>query len=104
MSDIVTTDLAEFGFKELHEAGNILKAYGSHGLEAFEHDGVKLMFNTYSGYVFLTNSDCQVAMMNGNNLELFFNCPECGHEGFKDEMQHKGNAECARYLDEIGGN
>lgn len=101
MNEIITTDLAEFGFRELHLAGNLLKAYGSNGLDGFEHNGVQVMMNKNSGNVFLTNSECQVAMMNGNDLELFYSCPECGHEGFADEMDHEGNKECRRYLKEI---
>jgi len=61
------------------------------------------MFNTYSGYVFLTNSEYQVAFMNGNNLEIWYNCPYCGHEGFKEDMEHDfESSECIRYLIEIG--
>ena len=99
-----TTDLSDFGYRELAMAGKLLTAYAHErkGPEDFEPDGVTVMMNTSSGNVFLTNSEHQVAMMNGDKLESFYTCPECGHEGFKDEMQHEGDAECARYLREIG--
>ena len=104
MNEITTTDLAEFGFKELHEAGNLLKNYGSNVLDGFYHDGVQLMFNENSGNVFLTNSDCQVAMMNGNDLEQFYSCPECGHEGFLEDMKHgEDNKDCTEYVKQIKG-
>jgi len=41
--------------------------------------------------------------MNGNNLEIWYNCPYCGHEGFKEDMEHDfESSECIRYLIEIG--
>lgn len=101
MDEITTTDLAEFGHRELHMAGNLLKAYAQNGLEGFNHDEVRVMMNKNSGNVFLTNSDFQVGMMHGNNLELFYSCPECGHEGFLEDMDHDGGEECRRYLKEI---
>lgn len=101
--EITTTDLADFGFRELHEAGNLLKAYASNGIEGFTHDKVRVMMNRNSGNVFLVNSDYQVAMMNGNDLELFYSCPECGHEGFIDDMDHDGNRECKQYYKDIKG-
>jgi hypothetical protein len=99
---IVTSDLADFGFRELRELEFILKAWREKGLpDDFNDDEVVPSFNTNSGYVFLTNSDYQVAMMNGDRLESFYNCPECGHEGFADEMEHEGNKECKEYLKDI---
>lgn len=100
--EITTTDLSEFGFRELHMAANLLKAYASNGLEGFNHDEVRVMMNKNSGNVFLTNSDCAVGMMNGNTLELFYSCPECGYEGFLEEMDHnEDNKDCQDYLEDI---
>lgn len=100
--EITTTDLAEFGFRELHEAGNLLKAYASNGLDGFTHDEVRVMMNKNSGNVFLVNSEYQVAMMNGNKLELFYSCPNCGHEGFKEEINHNPeDADCREWLKSI---
>jgi hypothetical protein len=102
MESTTTTDLAEFGFRELDLAADLLKAYASHGLDGFFHDGVQVMFNKNSGNVFLVNSDCQVAMMNGNTLEQFYSCPQCGHEGFKEDMQHgEDDKDCQEYLKDI---
>lgn len=103
MDEIVTSDLSNFGWRERKMAAELLTASCSQGLpDDFEDDGVNIAMNTHSGNVFLTNSEYQVAMMNGDTLESFYSCPQCGHEGFKDEMGHDGNAECRRYLKEIG--
>ena len=62
-----------------------------------------IAFNTRSGCVFLANSEFEVVMMNGVTLEEWFNCLECGHEGFKEDMKHgEDSAECIDYLSEIG--
>ena len=100
--EIVTEDLSEFGYREKAMAGELLTAYkGAHDKARFLGDGVKVAFNRHSGCVFLTDEDYNTAMMNGDNLEDWFTCPECGHEGFLEDMPHDGNEECKRYLREI---
>lgn len=102
MNEITTTDLAKFGNREKAMAAELLTELSKGNLpDDFNDDEVTVMMNTNSGNVFLTNSDFQVAMMNGDTLESFYSCPECGHEGFADEMEHEGGRECRRYLKEI---
>lgn len=102
--EITTTDLSKFGWRERKEAEELLRTSREQGFpEDFEYDETTIMFNMESGSVFFTNADFQVAMMNGDKLESFYSCPYCGHEGFKEEMEHDAeNAECTRYLKEIG--
>jgi hypothetical protein len=104
MSDeVVTSDLSRFGSRELKMLEKLLRAWREHGLpEDFYNDEVVPAMNMNSGYVFLTNSDYQVALMNGDKLESFYSCPECGHEGFKEDMQHDGSSHCRRYMRDIG--
>lgn len=52
----------------------------------FNDDEVHPMMNQYSGNVFLTNSDFQVAMMNGDTLESFYTLSYHGEEGFIDDL------------------
>jgi hypothetical protein len=86
MTDIATTDLSKFGYRERVIARELLEAWEVQGLpEDFEETEVTIMFNTYSGNVFLTNSEFQVSMMNGDSLEFFYSCPQCGNEGFDSE-------------------
>lgn len=87
MENITTTDLGDFGHRERVMAEELLKAWREQGLpEDFSDDKVTLMMNTSSGHVFLVNEDFQVAMMNCDKLESFYNCPECGNEGFADDI------------------
>lgn len=90
MTDITTTDLSKFGYRERVIARELLETWEVQGLpEDFEYNEVTIMFNIYSGNVFLTNSEFQVAMMNGDTLESFYSCLECGNEGFDGENGHE---------------
>ena len=93
-----TTDLKEFGFRELRMAADLLRAYCESPPD-FLSDGVHLMMNTHSGCVFLTDEDFDVAMMNGDALKQFHSCPECGAEGFAEELPD--NECCQLYLQEV---
>lgn len=98
----IITDLSEFGWREKHLAGRLLTE-ACKGLPSdFNDDAVTVMMNLNSGDVFLTNEDFQVAMMNGDKLEIFYSCPNCGHEGFAEEMEHgEDDEECQSYLKDI---
>jgi hypothetical protein len=101
--DVVTSDLSQFGYRERKMAAELLTASVEQGFpQDFDDEGVTVAMNGNSGNVFLTNANYEVAMMNGPKLESFYSCPECGHEGFKEDMTHEGGAECARYLKDIG--
>ncbi len=82
-SDVYTEDLADFGRRERAEAARLLAEPLP---ETFYNDGVKLAFNRNSGNVFLVNSDYQVAMMNGVDLQVFHTTPYEGHEGFIEDL------------------
>lgn len=84
MQNITTTHFSKFGYRERKLAEQLLKAWNEQGLpEDFYNEEVTIM---YSGSVFLTNSEFQVAMMNGDKLESFYTDFETGEEGFKDEL------------------
>ncbi len=92
-----TTDLKDFGFREIKMAAELLQAYCESPPE-FLDGGVHLMMNTHSGYVFLTDEDFNVAMTNGDTLEQFHSCPECGGEGFARDLPD--NECCQQFLKE----
>ena len=103
MDEITTTDFSKFGYRERKMAEELLTAWNKDGLpEDFHDDEVTIMMNMNSGNVFLTNSEYQAGMMNGDTLETWHNCPICGHEGFKEDMLHEGDSDCEEYLKEIG--
>lgn len=70
---MTTTNLSDFGYRELEMLEELLRAMREHGLpEDFYNNEVHPMMNQISGNVFLTNSEYQVAMMNGDKLESFY--------------------------------
>ena len=111
INEVTTTDLAQFGAREKAMAGDLLLAMSDKGLPLdFYDDQVTVMMNRNSGNVFLTNSDYQVAMLtDAGNLESFYSCPQCGHEGFFKDMhpdthvenQYGDFKECKRYYKDI---
>lgn len=94
-----TTDLGDFGFRELRMAAELLTAYCESPPD-WLGDGVRIMMNTYSGYVFLTDEDFNVAMINGDSLAQWHVCPECGAEGFAEDLPDDDC--CQAYLREAG--
>jgi hypothetical protein len=88
VNEITTTDFSRFGNRERRMAKEILNAWENQGLpEGFYDEEVVIMFNTHSGCVFLTNSEFRVAMMNGDKLELWYNCAYCEEEGFLEDLE-----------------
>lgn len=108
---ITTTNLSDFGLRELKELELLLKAMRENGLPPdFNDDSVTPMFNMNSGYVFLTNSDCQVAMQDNGKLYTYYSCPECGNEGAYEDLHDPAYHEddgadcCEEYLKECRSN
>mgnify|MGYP003113101840 CR=1 FL=1 len=91
-----TQDLSQFGYREKEEAATLLQAQGSHRDDTqFLGDGVNVEFNPMSGYVFLVDEDYHVAMMNGDRLEDFHTCFDCGGEGLaSDFIEDNGSSRC----------
>jgi len=86
MNEMTTTDLSRFGYRERKMTRELLQAWEDQGLPVdFTNEEVTVMCNLYSGNVFLTNSEYQTAMLNGDKLESFYSCPNCGNEGFDNE-------------------
>lgn len=93
---ICTTDLSKFGDTELQKAIKLLQALSrTHwskvkmtdiALARFELDGVKLKFNSFSGEVFLSNSDKQELLMNEGKADLILHLIDSDEEGFYVEL------------------
>lgn len=93
MRDPLTSDLAEFGARERALVVELLAAWERHGLPLdFDSDEVRPMFNRESGYVFLTNSSYEVAVVRecacrptGELVSHYWLSYE-GHEGTLEEL------------------
>ena len=98
-----TKDLSKFGQRELKIAGELLSTLNTNKDQTkFLGQGVSVEFNPMSGNVFLTDEDYNVAMMNGDVLEDWLYCPECGDEGFADDFESNDTNHCCKeYLQEV---
>lgn len=84
---MTTTNLSDFGYRESEMLKDLISAMIEQGLPSdFDNNGVVPMMNQNSGKVFLTNSEYQVAMLNGDKLESFYFLSYHGNEGFADEL------------------
>jgi hypothetical protein len=82
-----TTNLSNFGFREIKMARDLLSAWVDQGLpDDFVDEEVAIMMNQNSGNVFLTNAEYQVAMLRAEHIESFYTSPYEGREGFFDEL------------------
>lgn len=82
----ITQDLEKFGNIELKIASELLSALAEINTKSnFFGEGLTLNFNTGSGYVFLSDEDFNVGVMEEGKLVQFFTCSECGWEGTKSE-------------------
>jgi uncharacterized protein YbaR (Trm112 family) len=86
--DIVTHDFSKFGKVEIEEACQLLQAYlNKNRTKYLASQNITIEFNTQSGYVFLSDNDCNTAMLNEKHeLVDFLVCPECGQEGLIDDL------------------
>lgn len=102
IQNITTTDLADFATREIDLLIDLLQAWRDQRLpDDFSDDEVVPMLNLNSGHVFLTNDDYQVAMLNGDKLESWYSCPNCGHEGFKETCKITDDGEgCNRCVNQ----
>jgi transcription initiation factor IIE alpha subunit len=98
-----TRDLSKFGYRELQIAGKLLTVLKTERDKTkYLSDGIAVEFNPSSGCVFLVDENCQVAMLNGEELEDFFSCPECGAEGFLEDIKnHSQKKACKDYIKQI---
>ena len=81
-----TRDLMNFGYRELEEAGNLLKALKSGNDTKYLGDNVTIEFNPNSGNVFLVDDEYNVAMMADGMLCDWHYLSYEGHEGFIEDL------------------
>jgi hypothetical protein len=101
-NEIVTVDLSKFGFREIDMAAKLLKEYANNEPQDIS-DGVTLNLNMNSGKVFLSDEDYNCFLLTDHDkIEQWHNCPYCGHEGFKADMEHEPqDKECNEYMNQL---
>lgn len=81
-----TTDLTKFDDRERKIFENLLHAWNEDGLpDDFINDETTIVMNE-AREVFITNYRGQIAMINDDLLELYYNDPETGERGFREDL------------------
>ena len=95
-------DLSKFGQRELKIAGELLTAYKSKNDDTTLLDeNITVNFNQNSGYVFLSDDNYNVAVMEDEKLVDFLSCGNCGHEGTKSEFLEHSEECCKEFYSEL---
>lgn len=93
-----TRNLMDFGIRELRLTARLLSLFKTdNDKTALLGDTISPEFNPESGYVFLIDADFNVAMLNGEELQDWHRCPECGVEGFLDDVERSPSPCCKQY-------
>lgn len=94
-----TRDLMDFGTRELRLAARLLSLLRT-AQDRTMRLGEKVTpeLNPDSGYVFLIDSDFNVAMVKDGALEDWTTCCECGAEGFISDMEKLNSSCCKAHL------
>ena len=103
-------NFADFGYRELDMAGDLLTKYANGTMSRMARDyfsgpyGIQVGFNKNSGNVFLVDEDYNVLMDDGKELDLFISTPYSGEEGFYDDLMdiyEELDEEDKEYLDSL---
>lgn len=104
---IITSDLGKCCASELDEAIELLEKLKRVRSDEVEDD-LTLMFNTYSGCVFLGNEEGHSYMVNSESgeLEEWLSLPYSGYEGFYTDLIEEDDlcSEDKEYLTEYADN
>lgn len=90
MDKIVTSDLTEFGYRELDMAADLLKAYANNKNTVDFGDNVNVFMNKNSGYVFLSDEDGKTGVLEDDEVVEFYSCGQCGNEGTQSDSEEEG--------------
>ena len=109
MEDTFRVNLTEISDTNLDRLVEILVAWKLYGLPATFYDIDHIEFVVKSGkkyddVTFITNSDDQMAMLNGGMREEFYTSPYDGHEGFEEDLKaiyHDMHEEDKEWFDSV---
>lgn len=95
-------DLSKFTFHELDEVITLLTVLRDQGVPYnCSKKNVQIVMDAETRQIFLSNDNADLMMINEGNLQKYFTCPVCQHQGFMDSlpMHNPGNDFCMSWVD-----
>lgn len=105
MTDIFTCDLSQLGYREIDILADMLKLYANGKTVNNIEYPISVSYNLDSDNAFIIDDNENQFLVNDNDkLEQWFNCWNCGKEGFEIEFTHKDTRKtnCEQCLESIG--
>ncbi len=97
---VYEVNFENFGWREIEEAKTLLDLFFDDKFSGMFHDifekndnNITIGFNDSSGYVWLQDENYNIAMEHNGKLDIFFNTPDTGEEGFYDDLSEAGKRE-----------
>ena len=98
-------DVSKLSNKALQDLSKILATYKTENdisdISEYANDNVHIGYNKDHDNVYLYSEEYpHSVMMNGDKLDTFHSCWNCGHEGFKEDVIHEPlNSDCEEFLE-----
>lgn len=87
-------DESKFNLGQQREATRLRKAIKEQDLpDGFSSNGLHIRQEKLSHKVFISNSANQMCMLNEGKLEIYYQCPKCGNQGFKSTIVHSSRCD-----------
>ena len=82
-------DPSKFNSSQQKQARILENAIREQGLPpGFAEEDVHVRQDKTTKIMYISNQQQQMAMLNEGRLEIFYRCPKCGNEGFKNTLSH----------------
>ena len=96
---IVELNFEGLGYREIKIVTELLQKYNESNNSDLPYP-FKIGYNLDSDNAFIFDEDYTTFMLNGDNLEQFYNCGNCGKEGFKVDFEGRAaETNCKDCLD-----
>jgi hypothetical protein len=87
-------NFSKFNFNQQKLYNKLKKAIQEQGLpDGFINDEVHIRREQLSGKVYISNKTEQMCMFNNDKLEIYYRCPKCMNEGFKNTLVHSSRCD-----------
>jgi len=85
---------AKFNLGQQRIANQLREAMKKQELpQGFSKDGLHIRQEKLSGMVYISNNAKQMCRLNEGILDMYYICPKCGNDGFKNTIRHSSRCD-----------